>query len=54
MGIGVVGFVASIAFYWKILPSKKTVPRKLTRALMGESLTNADIALDEIVATEIT
>jgi serine/threonine-protein kinase len=52
-GIGVIGLVASLALYAKILRSEKPGAEKIRRALAGESLSAADLALEEIANTEM-
>ncbi len=53
IGVGVIGLVTTLALYWRVLQSEKPAAQRLTRVLIGESLSNAYIALDEIEGTEM-
>jgi serine/threonine-protein kinase len=53
IGVGVIGLVITLALYWRVLQSEKPAAQRVARALIGESLSNAYVALDEIESVEM-
>ncbi len=53
VGIGLVGLLVSGGAYWKFIHSRNPTAQKWTKALAGESLRAASVALEEIAAAEI-